>query len=454
MVQLRRPLRASLKGWQLKMRRYPMRVSRRRRGNSLSLLFLLASSASAGANQPDFVLMTAASAHEAAATVIKVTWPDVVRLVDQHPRLAAGQFQADAARAAAKAAGAAPNPTLEGTVGRGRAQTGDTSRVEWGLSLTMPLGWIAQRGSRVEAAEAAVDVAAAESAVLRREVLLQLRTLFWRLAYEQARVTSLAALDAQTLALVQTVKRRVEKGEVRPIEATRVEVELEKVATELEAARTALSSRQAALALWLGASAGKTIVAVADMSVLPVALDREAALAKTKATHPAFAAARARTHALAAEVDTEKLARVPGFSLTGLIADDLDRRAYGVGLAVTLPVWNWNSGGIAQAEAKLATGRKQAEAVSLDLETTVIEAQAACRSSVLSAARLGSNMVPRSETVASVMERTYQLGEASLLEVIDARRTLLESRRLYLSALGQAQIDCTRLGVLVGEELP
>jgi hypothetical protein len=45
-----------------------------------------------------------------------------------------------------------------------------------------------------------------------------------------------------------------------------------------------------------------------------------------------------------------------------------------------------------------------------------------------------------------------KLGEASLLELIDSRRTLLDSRRLYLSALAQAQIDCSRLGALVGED--
>ena len=387
-------------------------------------------------------------------TVVRVTWPDIVGLVDQHPRLAAGKFQTDATRAATRIAGAAPNPTLEGTVGHGRAQTGDASRVEWGLSLSVPLGWLVQRGSRIKAAEAEVDVAMAEGMALRREVLLQLRTLFWRLAYEQARVVSLGALDAQTLHLAQTVKRRAEKGEARPVEATRVEIELERVATELEAARTALTSRQAALALWLGSPAGKTIVASVDLSVLPSALDRETALSRTRATHPAVAAARARTLALAAELYSENLARVPAFSLAGFSANELDRRAYGVGLAVTLPLWNWNSGGIAQAEAKLAAGRKQTEAMSLDVETTVIEVQAACQASVVTAARLGSNMVPRSETVTSVMERTYQLGEASLLEVIDSRRTLLEAKRLHLSALAQAQIDCTRLGVLVGEELP
>jgi cobalt-zinc-cadmium efflux system outer membrane protein len=418
------------------------------------LFLFFASPAYAGSNQRDAVPTPDVPTDGSTTAAVKVTWPDIVRLVDEHPRLMAGRFQTDATRGAVKVAGAVPNPTLEGAVGHGRAQAGDASRVEWGLTLSMPLGWVAQRGSRIEAAEAEVDVSTAENAALRLDVLLQLKTLFWRLAYEQARVDSLAALEAQTLQLAQTVKRRVEKGEARPIEATRVEIELEKVTIELESARSALSSRQAALALWLGSPAGKTILAVADLRVLPAALDREAALAKTRATHPAFAVARARTHALVAEVDTERLARVPAFALTGFAANELDRRAFGIGLAVTMPVWNWNSGGIAQAEAKVAAGRKQAAAMSLDLETTVLEVQAACRASVLTATRLGSNMVPRSETVASVMERTYQLGEASLLEVIDSRRTLLDSRRLYLSALAQAQIDCARLGVLVGEDLP
>jgi len=438
------------------MRRFPVRALRWRRSQLLLLLFVpvnsSANSANAGSKQTDATPDSLADG--APATAVKVTWPDIVRLVDQHPRLATAKFQTDATRGAVKTAGAVPNPTLDGTVGHGRAQTGDASRLEWGVTLSMPLGWIAQRGSRIASAEAEVDVSTAESAALRRDVLLQLKTLFLHLAYEQARVVSLAALDAQTVQLAQTVQKRVEKGEVRPVEATRVEIELEKVTTELESARAALVARQAALGLWLGSPAGKTIVAVADLGALPVVLDLDRARAKTRATHPAVVVARARRHALAAELDIEKLARVPTYSLAGFTTNELDRRAYGVGLAVTLPVWNWNGGGIAQAEAKLAAGRKQAEAISLDLETTVIETQAACQSSVQTAVRLGRNMVPRSETVASVMERTYQLGEASLLEVIDSRRTLLDSKRLYLSALAQAQIDCTRLGVLVGEELP
>jgi len=383
---------------------------------------------------------------------VRVGWPDLVRRVEQHPRLAAGALRVEAARGGVDAAGAAPNPTLEGHVGQGLARSGDGSRVEWGLELSVPLGWIAQRGSRLEAAEAGVEVALAEGQAQRREVLLRLQASFWGLAYEQAHVASLEAIEAQTAAMVHTVVRRVEQGEARPVEATRVEIEREKVAAELEAARTSLQARQAELALWLGLPASGALAAVADLDVLPVAPGRDAALSRARASHPALAAARARTRFLEAEASSERLARVPAFTLTGSTDHELDRRSYGVGLAVELPLWSWNSGRIAQAEAELAASRRQAEADGLEVEAIVLDAQAACHASVATARRFRDHVVPRAETTAATLERTYQLGETNLLEVLDARRTLLDARRLLLGALAQAHLDCSRLGVLVGEE--
>jgi cobalt-zinc-cadmium efflux system outer membrane protein len=427
------------------------RAPSRRRGWLLFLLLLVVSPAKADPGQPVQAHAPGATAEGPTATVTQVSWADIALLVERHPRLAAGAHQVEAARAGVDAAGAVPNPTLEGTVGQARPLDGD-SGVEWGLALTLPLGWIAPRGPQIDAAESEVDVATAENEALRREVLLQLRVLFWGLAYDQASVASLEALDAQTSALVRTVQQRVEEGEARPVEATRVEIELEKVTSELETARTSLSARQSELALWLGVAPGKPLVAVADLDALPAVADREAALARATATHPALAAARATARTLEAAVDIERRARVPSFSLTGFAELELDQRAYGVGLAVDLPVWSWNSGAIARAEASLAAGKEQAEAEALSLEAAVIQAQAACHASVAAATRFRDNVVPRSESGASMTERAYQLGEASLLEVIDARRTLLDAHRFHLSALAQAHIDCSRLRALVGEE--
>ena len=211
------------------MQRTFVRASRWRRGQILWALLLVASPAAAAPAEPDAPLAPAPSSDTSAATLVKVTSADITRLVEQHPRLAAGRFDVDAARAGVDAAGEVPNPTLEATVGFGRARVGDDSGVEWGLALTVPFGWVAQRGPRIEAAEAEVDVAEAESKILRRDVLVQLRTLFWNLAYEQARVASLETLEAQTSELVTTVSKRVEKDDARPVEGVRVEIELEKV---------------------------------------------------------------------------------------------------------------------------------------------------------------------------------------------------------------------------------
>jgi Outer membrane protein len=218
-----------------------------------------------------------------------------------------------------------PNPTFEADLGRGRARIGDESRTESELALSIPFGWIAQRRSRLEAANAEVDLALAESRSSRREVVLQLGTLFWGLAYEQARVGVLETLVAQTSKLAQTVRRRVETGEVRPVEAPLVEIELEKVAGELEAARTLLLGRQTALARWLGVPPGRTLVARADLSALPVVPDREAALASARAADPALRIASARTRLLAADVRAERRATIPSVSLRGFVTDELDR---------------------------------------------------------------------------------------------------------------------------------
>ncbi|MHB1047340.1 MAG: TolC family protein [Thermoanaerobaculia bacterium] len=401
-----------------------------------------------------WVVLVSAGPASASPEVLELTWPDVVRLAEGHPRLAADQLQVAAARSGIAGAGAVPNPTFEADLGRGRARIGDESRTERELALSIPLGWIAERGPKLEAAGAEVDAALAESLASRREVLLQLRTLFWGLVYEQARVGVLETLVAQTSKLAQTVRRRVETGEVRPVEAPLVEIELEKVAAELEAAETILRARQAALARWLAVPSGRTLVAKADLSALPVVLDREAALARARSADPALKIASARSRLLSADVRAERRATIPSFSLRGFVADELDRKAHGVGISVDVPIWSWNRGRIAQAEAKLAAADRQAEATALEVETTLIEAQAACRASVATARRFRDEIVPRSERVVLTMERTYEVGEADLLPVIDARRTLLDSRRLSLNALAQAQLDCSRLDALAGDEIP
>jgi cobalt-zinc-cadmium efflux system outer membrane protein len=383
--------------------------------------------------------------------VVRVTWAEVVALVERHPSLGAARLELAAARHDVAAARAAPNPQLEGNLGEGVARASGETRLEWGLALTMPLGWLLQRDAVIGAAEASVGVAAAEAAALRRDVLLELRVQFWGLTYEQARLAALEALAAQTAELARTVARRVASGEARPVEQTRVEIELERVMAEVESSRTALEARRAELALWLGVPSGATVVPAADLAALPAPMRRETAVAAARERDPSVALAEARAQALAMEVRVQRAARAPAIALGAYTDHELDRRAYGGALTVDLPFGRGGSARIAGAEARKAAGRQRAEAARMKVEAAVVEAQAACAGAVATATRYRDALLPRSESAALTLERTYQLGESTLLDVIDARRTLLEAHRLYLSALAQSQIDCSHLDALVGE---
>ncbi|MDO9172404.1 MAG: TolC family protein [bacterium] len=409
-----------------------------------------------------FVLLCAVTAGAETAmietAVIEITWSGIADLVDEHPLLAAGEQGILAARGAVDAAGARPNPTLEAALGRVRERPGEPFGRQWDLSLTLPLDWLSRRSPRLDVARADLDAAAAEHETIRRDVLLELRTQFWNLVHDQRQVVVVEELARETANLASAVGRRVEAGEVRPVEGTQAEIERELVDGELAAARTALASRQAQLALWLGAPPGATIVAVADLEALSEPPDPGAGsggdISGNIAGQPALRLEAARVRALAAELSAERRERLPAFSLMAYTSRELDQRARGGGIAVDLPLWDWNSGGIARAQAQLAAGLSREEARRRAFAAEIVAAVAACRTSFETASRLAAGVVPRSASAAAVIEKTYLSGETGLLEVIDARRTLLASHRRLLDALAQAQIDHCRLRALIGEELP
>jgi cobalt-zinc-cadmium efflux system outer membrane protein len=251
---------------------------------------------------------------------------------------------------------------------------------------------------------------------------------------------------------VRLVARRVELGEARPAEATRVEIELEKVAGELEASRITLATRRDQLELWISGVRGRVVVVEAELGNVPRVPDLDAALATVRSRHPGLGAARARVRAFSAEAGAERMARIPGIELRGFAARELERRTYGGGIALDLPLWDWNSGRVARAAAQLEAGRQQLEWETRQAESAVIEAHAECLTATRTAERYRDRILPRAESVATIMEKTYRLGEAGLLELIDARRVLVETRLRHLATLVQAQLDCSRLIALTGQE--
>jgi cobalt-zinc-cadmium efflux system outer membrane protein len=393
------------------------------------------------------------AATPAAAQPRAISWADVVGLVEGHPLLREAGSRVAAAEAGVEAAGAVPNPSLEVAFGRGAPREGTGSaRFEQSYELSVPLDWLAQRGPRVEAARSGVDEAKAEGRARRREILVQLGGLYWNAAFDQARVDSLEGLEAQTAEVAKLVGLRVQKGEARPIEIPRIETELERVRNELSAARSLLKTHRGQLQLWIqGLAAADWRIEAGALEALPKVAQADATAVDVGEAHPALEASRARLRALEAEATLERRQRIPSFSVKGFATDELDRQAFGGGLGVTLPVWNWNSGRIAQVEAAREAAKWRLEAERRSLSADATEARNACAQGQEAAQRYRDAILPMAQSAATMLERSFQIGEATLLDVLDARRVLGDTRRGYLAALLQAQLDCNRLQLLAGE---
>ena len=383
---------------------------------------------------------------------LRITWSDLRPAIEAHPRLEAARAATRLAAGARREAGALPNPGLEAHSLSVDPRNGADPTREEDFAVGIPLDWLWTRPGRLKAARAGEQMARAESGLMGRELLLEAGEAFWSLVREQALVESMDELDRQMQTLQQAVATRVRVGEARPVEAARVEVEVLQTGLEAAAARRSLALDRDLLAQWLLPDKGRLLVAEADLlrlPALPDAADRDGALRG----HVRLDAARSRIEAERGALNVERMGVLPRLELQGSLERAEDRLARGAGLALELPLFNWKQGRIEQARARLQAAEAGLAAESRRLESDLSSAVAAFETSREQARVYQEQVLPRAEEAARVLESTWRAGEASLFELIDARRTLAAIRRQSILVFCQAQLDGLRLQTLLEKEM-
>lgn len=373
-----------------------------------------------------------------------VTLAEVERRIDSLPAVQAGRLRIEGAKAAVGAAGAASNPVFEAQAGYAKATDDTRNGVEWGVGVTVPFGWLNGREARSGAARAALSSEVAAAGEARLEATTSARILFFTLVYEQARTETLRALYDKSLALQTMAVRRVEKGEARPVEASRATVETLKVEDELWTAEAERALRSAQLCVWMGMAADCNFKADARLEEMPVFPETGVLGIDGKSMHPSLSSVQATVEARAADLQQVKRARAPDISVSAYLEQELDRRGEGGEISIELPLFNRQKDGIRSADAHLKASRIALEDRKTAFKLDAMEATAACQSHLASAKRYRDEILPPAAAAALLVEKSYALGEVSMMEVIDAERTLLDMKLRYLSQLFAAHTACSR----------
>jgi cobalt-zinc-cadmium efflux system outer membrane protein len=128
-----------------------------------------------------------------------------------------------------------------------------------------------------------------------------------------------------------------------------------------------------------------------------------------------------------------------------------DEYTLGVGFSVPLFFWNHQRGEVAEARHRVRELDASYRDLQAGVEQDVRTAWAAADAAVRQATYLRDELLPEAQHAYDVVSKSYALGGSSALDVIDARRTLLDAENQYADALGAANDAVFQLGLAIGE---
>lgn len=340
----------------------------------------------------------------------------------EHPALRASAQEIAGARAGVRGAQALPSPEVVVTP----AGTVDDSQ----LSLSQPLEITGQRTARAAAARARLSAAEAQQEATAREIVFGVRTAFYdALAAQQEREVA-----AQSVALLgqihEAAQAAFDAGDLPHSHVIRTRVELTHAQQDLRLAEGEAAARRAALNAAMGLPATTPFTPQGELPRPEASLDAEALRAAALRQRSELAAAQAAVRARAAETELARAARRPDLVLEAK-RERLSRSGGSVGIGVTLPFLDWGrrraeiQQAEAAAQAQQAHLSQQRNQVTLEVEEALARLQAAAQ--VVHSYEAGA--LADAAALAEMTRTGYEEGALTYLEVLDAQRALVETRR-------------------------
>lgn len=358
-----------------------------------------------------------------------------------NPQLRVAREQVAQARARAVSNAAFPDPTLTGDLtgqsGATRFRSNTGSDVGIGLSLPFPTKFLLQRrvgGADVDAAQFGYDQLRQQTASLTAQGYDALIVLLRHRA-------DLLEGDSLARDFLRKTQVRFDAGSVPRLDVVKARVDLAQAENALLANQRDVANARAALNRLLGRPLGAGIEAADSLAVPPDLPPLDSLVSLALARRPELLGlARQRAGAGAATALAQQY-WLPDVDLSvekNMSQGTQGTYTTGIGLSVPLFFWNHQRGEVAESkhhERELDAAYTDLEAeVEEDVRTTFATAATALQQAVY----LRDQLLPEARRAYEIALTSYGLGGSSTLDVLDARRTLLDAEGQYADALGAA----------------
>ncbi len=393
-----------------------------------------------------------------AVETLRVTREEAIQeALARNPGLVAVQEQVEQARAQVVVAGAFPDPTFNADVTGQSHPFNPTSGTGSDQSVGVTIPFPGKLGMSRDVARAAVKAAEFSLTQMRQQVASQTAQAYDALLVALRHREDLLKSREYASDFLEKTKARFLAGTVAKVDIVKAQVDVAQAENDLIANERATLTARASLNRLMGRRGGAPLEATGSLEIPaePAALETLEQLAE--ASRPELKSFEAQMAGAQVATSLAKAFWAPdiGLALEHNYIDGAPS-SYTSYLSFSVPLlfWQHQKGAVAAArhrEAELAATFNDTRAqVSLDVRSAYAGASTALRQ----ARFIRDELLPEAREVYRVAAASYGLGGSSALDLLDAKRTLVDAERQYVDALGAANDAEAALELAIGVPLP
>ncbi len=363
------------------------------------------------------------------------------------PSLDAAKADLRAAEAARTVAGLRPNPEIsleeENVAGSGHYR--GTESVETTATLAFPVELGGKRSARIGVADARSRQVAVQAEIAQADLRFSVTQAYAEAAAAQQKLTLFRDQARIAAEGVRAATLRVEAGRASPIEVQRADVARINADADAERAERFVSVSRFSLSKLIG----QVVSGALDTRWFTEVRSIYGPLAQIdNADTLAMAAAEADLAIADAGIRIARAQRVPDVTVgagTRYMRETGDTAAV-FSLTIPFPLFNNGKAALAQASSERLRSEAQKRVTAIEIDQAIARAQVDAANAATSAVTAKGPALAAAEEAARIARIGYREGKFGQLELLDAERTLAETKISAIDALlnyhsAQAQFE-------------
>ena len=365
------------------------------------------------------------------------------------PALDAATAGVRAAEAGRTVAGYRPNPSIvaetENVAGSGQYRGVRSAETTVGLAFPIELG--GKRSARIAVADALGSRARIGSALAEADLRLGVTQLYIEATAADRRLVTAREQAGIAREALRAAGVRVQAGRASPLEQQRADVLRINAETAVERAQRLADVARENLTRRIG----QPVTGALDMAWYDRVEGYGPAQPIATAGTLALAAARADATTAEAQVRLARSQRVPDVTLSASARrlEATNDVAAVFGVSIPFPVFNNGKAAVAQARAQSDQAQALRRVAELDTAQDIARAQVEVANAATSARNASGPALASATEAARIARIGYREGKFGQLDLLDAERTLSETRTAAIDALATYHDAKARLQRLV-----